>query len=86
MKKYLWIAAGGGLVGGMFTSWLAPKMIAWYFNPPIEMAINCNAPIQWALIRLQWAQLIGTVSGAVLFSILYFAFFRPRQSATDPTV
>jgi len=81
MKKYLRLAAIGCVVGGLATSWLAPKVIAWYFNPPIEMAINCKIPIEWALRKLQLAQLVGTIVGGVCFAL----FGLTRKQVPDST-
>ncbi|HEY7495104.1 MAG TPA: hypothetical protein VIH59_28865 [Candidatus Tectomicrobia bacterium] len=72
MKHVLYFALGGALIGLVLTTWLAPGMIAWYFNPPVEMGgFSCTAPIQWALRRLQGAQLWGVVVGGVLGLIMY---------------
>jgi hypothetical protein len=79
MKKTLRLAAIGCLLGGIATTWLAPKAIAWYFTPPIEMAINCKVPIEWALHKLQMAQLIGTVGGGILFAGLGFTAFKSKS-------
>ncbi len=75
----MWLVVTGAFVGGVTTTWLAPKVIAWYFNPPAQFGFNCVAPIEWALTRLQWAQAIGTVAGAVLGLMLYLAFAKRRQ-------
>jgi hypothetical protein len=72
MKHALYFALGGALIGIALTTWLAPGMIAWYFNPPVEMGgFSCTAPIQWALRRLQGAQLWGVVVGGALGLVTY---------------
>jgi len=72
MKHTLYFALGGALIGAALTAWLAPGVIAWYFNPPVEMGgFSCTAPITWALKRLQWAQLWGVVVGGVLGLVVY---------------
>jgi hypothetical protein len=79
MKHVLYFALGGALIGLVLTTWLAPGMIAWYFNPPVEMGgFSCTAPIAWALKRLQWAQLWGVVVGAVLGLVVYGVVQRRR--------
>lgn len=70
----------GCVLGGIATSWLAPKAIAWYFTPPIEMALNCKTPIEWALHKLQLAQLFGTLTGGILFLILGLTVFKGNNS------
>jgi hypothetical protein len=72
MKHALYFALGGALIGIALATWLAPGMIAWYFNPPVEMGgFSCTAPIQWALRRLQAAQLWGVAVGGVLGLVMY---------------
>ena len=67
MKYAIYGALGGAILGAALTAWLAPGVIAWYFNPPVEMGgFSCTAPITWALKRLQWAQLWGFGVGGVL--------------------
>jgi hypothetical protein len=74
-----WLAIGC-VLGGIVTSWLAPKAIAWYFTPPIEMALNCKAPIEWALHKLQMAQLFGTLAGGIVFFMLGLTVFKEKNS------
>jgi hypothetical protein len=67
MKHALSFALGGAMIVAALTAWLAPGVITWYFNPPVEMGgFSCTVPIAWALQRLQWAQLWGVVVGGVL--------------------
>jgi hypothetical protein len=50
MKRALYFALGGALIGIALTTWLAPGMIAWYFNPPVETGgFSCTPAIAWAL-------------------------------------
>ena len=79
MKHALSFALGGAIIVAALTAWLAPGVIAWYFNPPVEMGgFSCTAPIAWALKRLQWAQLWGVVVGGVLGLIVYGVVQRRR--------
>jgi hypothetical protein len=72
MKHAVYFALGGAMLVAALTAWLAPGMIAWYFNPPVEMGgFSCTPPITWALKRLQWAQLWGFVVGGVLGVVVY---------------
>ncbi len=70
-SKLFWAVVLGALCGGSLASWLSPKMIAWYFDPPAGFGVSCKAPIEWALQKLQIAQLVGTGVGA-FFGILFF--------------
>ena len=79
MKRALYFALGGAIIVAALTVWLAPGVIAWYFNPPVEMGgFSCTAPIAWALKRLQWAQLWGVVVGGVLGLVVYGVVQRRR--------
>jgi hypothetical protein len=79
MKHAVYFALGGAILGAALTAWLAPGVIAWYFNPPVEMGgFSCTAPIAWALKRLQWAQLWGVVVGGVLGLVVYGVVQRRR--------
>ena len=79
MKHAVYFALGGAMLGAALTAWLAPGMIAWYFNPPVEMGgFSCTPPIAWALRRLQWAQLWGVVVGGILGLVVYGVVQRRR--------
>ena len=86
MKAMVRMAAVGSVVGGLMTSWLAPKAIAWYFKPPVEMPVNCTIPIEWALHKLQLAQLFGTIGGGVLFLLLSLIFFKGKGENLPETL
>ena len=79
MKHALYFALGGAILVAALTAWLAPGVIAWYFNPPVEMGgFSCTAPIAWALKRLQWAQLWGVIVGGILGLVVYGVVQRRR--------
>ncbi len=80
MKKLIRMAAIGSVFGGITTSWLAPKAIAWYFKPPIDTPVSCAVPIEWALHKLQLAQLLGTLGGAILFLVLALTIFKEKAA------
>lgn len=69
----MWCTVLGALIGGILSITLAPRAIAWYFNPPAQLGFSCNEPIKWALGKLQTAQLAGAIGGAVLGLLIYFA-------------
>jgi membrane associated rhomboid family serine protease len=71
MKKILWFSFVGALLGGILANWLSPRLIGWYFDPPVDIGVNCRAATEWAMARLQWAQLAGTVFGLVLGLVFY---------------
>jgi hypothetical protein len=79
MPLALYFALGGAGVGAVLTIWLAPRMIMWYFTPPVETGINCSAPIAWALSRLRWAELWGVIVGAAVGLVVYGFVQRRRK-------
>lgn len=56
----------GALLGAFLTSWLAPKVIAWYFDPPVNIGVNCRNATEWSMRKLQLAQSVGLGAGAIL--------------------
>lgn len=82
-SRVLNIVAVGGLLGGVLTSWLAPKAIAWYFDPPVDIGINCRAATEWSMQNLQRAQFIGLMAGAALS--LFLAFYMEKRRAKNPS-
>lgn len=74
MRKIFWFSFFGAFIGGILANWLSPKMIGWYFDPPVDIGVNCRAATEWAMARLQWAQLFGTIGGLVLGLAVYRLF------------
>jgi hypothetical protein len=85
INKYLVLIFLGGWLGLLGSSYLAPGMIAWYFDPPVSMGINCVSATQWAMSRLQTAQLIGSGLGAIVFMILAVALGVSKKDSTVPS-
>jgi hypothetical protein len=56
----------GILVGVTLVSIYMPRVIAWYAEPPSPMGVSCVKSIEWALTRLQTAQMIAVGVGALL--------------------
>jgi hypothetical protein len=73
-----------GILFGILATWLGPKMIAYYYAPPVPTAFACNDSIAWAMNKLVLTQLIGTGLGFVIGLILAFAF-RSKKPAVVPT-
>lgn len=81
MKKWtsvLWYIVISALAFAGMASWFAPKAIAWYFDPPVNIGINCRAATEWSMNRLQKAQGFGFICGAV-FGLVLWLTLRARN-------
>lgn len=79
-SRNLWLSISGALVGGLLATWLAPKMIVWYFDPPAELGFSCRAPIEWSLKRFQISQLVGIFFGGLLGLIASLTILRKKKA------
>lgn len=66
MKKPLIFALVGSLAGILLVSFLGPRALAWYFDPPVEMGFNCLPAVEWAMTRLLQVQGLGVLGGFLL--------------------
>ncbi len=78
MKRVIWFILGGAIFGSAIASWLAPRGIAWYFDPPVNIGLNCKVATEWAMAKLQMLQLVGLVAGSALG--LLFGLSRRKKS------
>jgi len=78
-NRLFWFILFGGLLGAFLTSWLAPKAIAWYFDPPVNIGVNCKEATQWSMAKLQTAQFIGLCAGCVFGGVFYATFRKKNQ-------
>ena len=66
VRKVLIGSAIFALVGAVVSSYLGPKIIAWYFDPPVDIGINCRSAVEWSMNRLKRVQLGGLIMGLLL--------------------
>jgi hypothetical protein len=69
------------LVGALAASYLGPKAIAWYFDPPVDIGVNCRKAVEWSMARLQIVQMVGFLGGFILGVIGMFWMTRKPKSA-----
>jgi len=69
----------GALLGALLASWLAPKGIAWYFDPPVDIGVNCKQATEWSMSRLLIAQFWGFVFGMIATLAMLFIFRRKNN-------
>jgi len=62
------------LIFGLLATWLGPKMISYWYTPPVPAgaasAFNCTDAVNWAMNKLVLTQLVGTVIGVVVGIVL----------------
>lgn len=70
MKRVSIAALLCALIFGLLATWLGPKMISYWYTPPVAAgaaaAFNCTEAVQWAMNKLILTQLIGSVIGLVV--------------------
>jgi len=86
--KFIWLALFGGFAGGALSTWTAPKAIAWYFVPPVNIGIDCRGAVEWAMRKLQLAEFMGFSVGLTLATLFWFSrYWRWRQQKiSEPTI
>ena len=62
------------LLFGLLATWLGPKMISYWYTPPVPAgaasAFNCTDAVNWAMNKLVLTQLIGSLIGIVVGLVL----------------
>jgi hypothetical protein len=62
------------LIFGLLATWLGPKMISYWYTPPVPAgaasAFNCTDAVNWAMNKLVLTQLIGSLIGVVVGLVL----------------
>ncbi len=83
MKKWVVLLCSGAVLGHLSASIVAPKMLSWYFKPPIALWADCSPAVTWGVNRLMWIQLVGLLVGCILFSLIGLKFFKKPMSRED---
>ena len=82
-KRVFQLALLIGLIGAVLVSWLAPKAIAWYFDPPVNIGVNCRQAVEWSMSRLQTSQLIGFIIGILIGLAISWRILRVQGKEAD---
>ncbi|MGE3386855.1 MAG: hypothetical protein AB7K41_09025 [Bdellovibrionales bacterium] len=64
-------------------TFLAPRMLAWYATPPVDIGVSCDAAIHWGMSKLIAIQLAGMVLGAIMGAVMFF-WIRGKSTPTAP--
>ena len=74
MKRVTVSALISAIVFGLLATWLGPKMIAYWYAPPVPSgaasAFNCTDAVAWAMHKLVLTQIVGTLGGAAIGAII----------------
>jgi hypothetical protein len=87
MKRVTIVSLVSAIVFGVLSTWLGPKMIAYWYAPPVPSgaasAFNCTDAVAWAMNKLVLTQIIGTLAGAVI-GIVIGAVMRGKTKPPAP--
>lgn len=88
MKRTLIAVLVFALLFAALASWLGPRMIAYWYAPPVAAgaaaAFNCTEAVIWAMHKLIWTQVAGVAGGAVL-GLVVGVLMRRRAPPPAPT-
>lgn len=79
MKKYYLLSALGLILGNFVATFFGPSLLTWWFESPVNMAINCSEPIQWAMKKLIIIQLTLSTLGLLTGFLVSFFLFRTKK-------
>ena len=84
MKRTAISALVAALVFGLLSTWLGPRMITYYYDPPVPTPMNCTPAVSWAMQKLVMTQLVGTIAGAVIGLIIGILLARRAHPVAPP--
>jgi hypothetical protein len=79
MKRMTYFTLAGGLICTLIFTWIGPKTIMWWFQPPVALPIDCTNALHWAMGLLIKIQLVGLAVGMVSGIVLGFVFKRTKD-------
>ena len=79
MRRSLTIVFGGGLAVTALVAWFGPRLISWYYSPPVELGVSCKPAVEWGIAVYQKLVLAGTGAGFALGAAAALVF-RPKNS------
>lgn len=81
-NKILYGTATFALLGALLSSYIGPKIIAWYFDPPVNIGVNCRQAVEWSMAKLQVTQFFGLLAGIVIGLVAMIFFTHPKKPKT----
>lgn len=85
-KASLFSGLIGLTLGWILSTWFAPDAISWYFDPPVDIGVNCKEATVWAMERFRFAQLVAMSAGAILSIVATIFIAKKLSKQTPPTV
>ena len=86
MKRVSVSALVCALIFGLLATWLGPKLISYWYSPPVAAgaaaAFNCTEAVNWAMNKLVLTQLFGSVIGVAVGIVL--GLFMGRKPVPPP--
>lgn len=80
-KRIALLFAVGGIIGTLLIGFLAPAMLGWYWQTPMDIGVNCKPAVEWGVDRFQKLQLGGVVVGGLTNVILFSVIFGRKPKA-----
>ncbi len=81
MRRSLAVVLSAGLAVTLAVGWFAPRLISWYYTPPVELGVSCKPAVEWGIALYRRLLLLGAGTGFVLGAIAAL-FFKPKLSAS----
>lgn len=73
------------LLGALLSSYVGPKIIAWYFDPPVNIGVNCRSAVEWSMSKLQITQFWGLVGGLIVGVVFMSLVTRTKGTKPETT-
>lgn len=84
MNRALFLTSLGGIAGLLLFSWWGPHMVGWWFQPPVNIGIDCRQAIDWSMGKLLLIQMIGTILGFSAGIAMSIAISRRGKKLVNP--
>jgi membrane associated rhomboid family serine protease len=88
MRRVSIASLASALLFGILATWLGPKMIAYWYAPPVPSgaasAFNCTDAVTWAMTKLVWTQIIGSLAGALIGIVIGILLSRRKPAEAAP--
>lgn len=90
MKRLFLFLAAGAALGTILSAWLSPQVIAWWFTPPVDLAVTCKAAVEWGIYTYRDV-IVGGAVGGLATALVAFILWQmkskkvPQNPGTGPT-